>query len=71
VIDGTLIAVLGDAAVLDDALLGGTAGALIGATLSYRRQRRGSSVETAWLTVRWTWFGVLLAVLIHVLVELP
>jgi hypothetical protein len=63
--DATLIAVLGDLAVLEDGLIEGAAGALVGGTLSYRRQRRGQSVETTWLTIRWTWVGVLLAVLIH------
>jgi hypothetical protein len=69
--DATLIAVLGDLAVLEDTLIGGTVGALIGATLAYRRQRRRLPVETAWLTLRWTWAGVVLGLLTYVLAEIP
>ena len=59
------LALLEELPVLEDALIGGTVGALVGATLAYRRQRRGSAVDTAWLTVRWTWVGVTAAVLAY------
>ncbi len=66
VLPAAALALLEELPILEDALIGGTVGALIRATLAYRRQRQGAEVETAWLTVRWTWVGVCLTLVGHI-----
>jgi hypothetical protein len=59
------VGVLEQIPILQDALLGGAVGALLGKTVANYRVRRRPGAKTATLELRWIWAGTGVALLVH------
>jgi hypothetical protein len=65
-----MFAVLEQLPVLQDALIGGTLGTLVGNTVAVRRARRHKGAKGDLIVLRWTWVGTGFALALHVVVGL-
>ena len=65
-----MFAVLEQLPVLQDALIGGTLGTLVGNTVAARRQRRTPGVRNGLVVLRWTWTGTGFALVVHIVVRI-